>query len=142
MRKIASQKDTDNRLSDNDVATSLWCMRSRPPFVFGFAVPVARRLRSAKGEIMTATVASAATTTLTGEPATKDRRTATRVIDADVHEMIGNPFEFLKYADEPWLSRIHPDNWMGISIPYSWPTVGGLARPDARPANGMRAGSD
>ena len=71
-----------------------------------------------------------------------DGRTRTPIIDTDVHEMIGNPFDFLKYVDEPWRSRIHPDNWMGISIPYSWPTVGGLARPDARPANGMRAGSD
>ncbi|MFJ8473581.1 amidohydrolase family protein [Kitasatospora sp. NPDC094011] len=64
------------------------------------------------------------------------------VIDADVHEMIGNPLEFLQYVDEPWRSRIHPDNWMGISIPYSWPTTGGLARPDANPRNGHRAGSD
>lgn len=65
-----------------------------------------------------------------------------RVIDTDVHEMIGNPLEYVQYVEEPWRSRIHVDNWMGISIPYSWPTTGGLAREDARPANGMRAGSD
>ncbi|MFC6015710.1 amidohydrolase family protein [Plantactinospora solaniradicis] len=67
---------------------------------------------------------------------------ALSVIDTDVHEMIGNPLEFLQYVEEPWRGRIHPDNWMGISIPYSWPTTGGLARPDARPSNGLRAGSD
>jgi predicted TIM-barrel fold metal-dependent hydrolase len=79
------------------------------------------------------------TATEAAEPAAP---AATRMIDADVHEMIGNPLDFLKYVEEPWLSRLHPDNWMGISIPYSWPTTGGLARADARPANGMRAGSD
>jgi predicted TIM-barrel fold metal-dependent hydrolase len=65
-----------------------------------------------------------------------------QIIDADVHEMIGNPLEFAPYVAEPWRSRLHPDNWMGISIPYSWPTTGGLAREDARPTNGLRAGSD
>ena len=70
------------------------------------------------------------------------RRTITRIIDTDVHEMIGNPLDFLKYVEEPWASRLHPDNWMGISIPYSWPTTGGLARPDAIPDTGHRAGSD
>src|SRR6516165_7088080 len=79
------------------------------------------------------------TATEAAEPAAP---AATRMIDTDVHEMIGNPLDFLKYVEEPWLSRLHPDNWMGISIPYSWPTTGGLARADARPANGMRAGSD
>jgi len=64
------------------------------------------------------------------------------IIDADVHEMIGNPLDFAEYIKEPWRGRVHNDNWMGYSIPYSWPTTGGLARPDARPANGMRAGSD
>lgn len=83
---------------------------------------------------MTATEAAEAAGTRS--PAT------TRVIDTDVHEMIGNPLDFLKYVEEPWQSRLHPDNWMGVSIPYSWPTTGGLARPDARPASGMRAGSD
>ncbi|HZM78998.1 MAG TPA: amidohydrolase family protein [Candidatus Limnocylindrales bacterium] len=63
------------------------------------------------------------------------------IIDADVHEMVGDPMSLLKYVDEPWRGRIHPDNWMGISIPYSWPTTGGLARPDAIPGNGFRAGS-
>jgi uncharacterized protein len=68
---------------------------------------------------------------------------AQRVIDTDVHEMIGDPAEFIQYVAEPWRSRIHVDNWMGISIPYSWPTTGGLAREDARPKNPMlRAGSD
>src|SRR3954452_18531087 len=75
------------------------------------------------------------------EPAVATRSTIP-VIDTDVHEMIGNPVEFLRYVDEPWRSRIHPDNWMGVSIPYSWPTTGGLARPDAIPGNGLRAGSD
>lgn len=69
-------------------------------------------------------------------------RAATAIIDTDVHEMVGNPLEFLKYVDEPWRGRIHPDNWMGVNIPYSWPTTGGLARPDAIPGNGFRAGSD
>ncbi|MEU8606951.1 amidohydrolase family protein [Actinoplanes sp. NPDC048791] len=68
------------------------------------------------------------------------KRTGT-LIDTDVHEMIGGA-EFLDYIDEPFRSRIHPDNWMGISIPYSWPTTGGLARPDAIPQSGLRAGSD
>lgn len=78
------------------------------------------------------------------EPATSaaERPPVQRIIDTDVHEMIGNPLEFIQYVDEPWRGRIHPDNWMGVSIPYSWPTTGGLARPDAIPDNGLRAGSD
>jgi predicted TIM-barrel fold metal-dependent hydrolase len=82
------------------------------------------------------------TQTLSPPESASPTPTAMPVIDTDVHEMIGNPFDFLKYVDEPWRERIHPDNWMGIALPYSWPTTGGLARPDARPANGMRAGSD
>lgn len=74
--------------------------------------------------------------------ATEDPPLREPVIDADVHEMIGNPFEVLPYIDEPWRSRIHIDNWMGHSSPYSWPTTGGLAKPDARPPSGMRSGSD
>lgn len=81
-------------------------------------------------------------TTTTPAPAVPEDTTGNAIIDADVHEMIGNPLEFIEYVEEPWRGRIHSDNWMGISIPYSWPTTGGLARPDARPANGMRAGSD
>ncbi|HYN96771.1 MAG TPA: amidohydrolase family protein [Pilimelia sp.] len=64
------------------------------------------------------------------------------LIDADVHEMIGDPLVFLMHVEEPYRSRLHQDNWKGVSLPYSWPTTGGLARPDAIPANGRRAGSD
>jgi predicted TIM-barrel fold metal-dependent hydrolase len=63
------------------------------------------------------------------------------VIDTDVHEMIGG-WRFLEFIDEPYRSRIHQENWTGLSIPYSWPTTGGLARPDAIPKNGRRAGAD
>jgi len=82
--------------------------------------------------------------TQTIERVAEDQPTPTRqkIIDADVHEMVGDPLAFLKYVDEPWASRIHPENWMGVALPYSWPTVGGLARPDAIPTNGFRAGSD
>jgi predicted TIM-barrel fold metal-dependent hydrolase len=84
-------------------------------------------------------------TTVMKEPHTESpelKQLAEPIIDTDVHEMIGNPFEVLPYVDEPWRSRIHIDNWMGYSIPYSWPTTGGLAKADARPPSGFRAGSD
>ena len=55
--------------------------------------------------------------------------------------MIGG-WRFLEFIDEPYRSRIHQENWTGLSIPYSWPTTGGLARPDAIPKNGRRAGAD
>lgn len=79
--------------------------------------------------------------TVTEQPAAETTSTTGPVIDTDVHEMIGD-INFLDFVDEPWKGRLHPDNWMGISIPYSWPTTGGLARPDAIPDNGERAGSD
>jgi predicted TIM-barrel fold metal-dependent hydrolase len=77
-----------------------------------------------------------------GQTGTPEGRGTGGLIDTDVHEMIGNPFRFLEFVDEPFRSRLHQDNWRGISIPYSWPTTGGLARPDAIPPGGRRAGSD
>jgi predicted TIM-barrel fold metal-dependent hydrolase len=62
-------------------------------------------------------------------------------IDTDVHEMIAGP-RFLFYIDEPYRSRIHLNNWTGVHLPYSWPTEGGLARPDTIKDRNEHAGSD
>ncbi|MDX3193725.1 amidohydrolase family protein [Streptomyces sp. MN03-5084-2B] len=63
------------------------------------------------------------------------------VIDTDVHEMISGP-RFAFYIDEPYRSRININNWTGVHLPYTWPTTGGIARPDTISSPGTRAGSD
>ncbi|MGW7488598.1 amidohydrolase family protein [Streptomyces sp. NPDC054786] len=65
----------------------------------------------------------------------------TSVIDTDVHEMISGP-RFLFYIEEPYRSRIHINNWTGTHLPYTWPTTGGVARPDTIRTPGERAGGD
>lgn len=72
------------------------------------------------------------------------RKAGSAVVDVDVHEMLrAGVRDLIPYLDEPWRSRIAvPDGWKGLSLPYSWPLIGGVSMADAATPDGTPAGSN
>ena len=67
-----------------------------------------------------------------------------RLIDTDVHEATKSYLDIVPYLEPQWRKYIIEGGWVPPKFPggFTQPTVGGLYRADARPADGAPAGSD